>query len=116
MGVTVTPLRERERVETTRWLLPHSLHLFHLFPLCSDGDLTRYRRVLVRNTHLAMVAERLQLGRYVRLGNVATKLDHALANTVEALLAAVFLDGGLGATQSTLARIFFPEKVHASDN
>ena len=65
----------------------------------------------MRNTHLAMVADRLQLGRYVRVGGVAAKLDHALANSVESLLAALFLDGGLHTAQATLARILFPEKV-----
>lgn len=89
----------------------HSLHLFHLFPRCSDGELTCYRRALVRNTHLATVAGRVALARYVRVGGMAAGLDHALANTVEALLAAVFLDGGLHAAQTTLAKLFFPEKV-----
>lgn len=92
-----------------------SLHLYHLFPDLSDGELTNYRRALVKNHHLMAVARSLNLCQRMLLGGVqewSTDVSsRSSADCVEAILAAVFLDGGLEEAQKLLARIFFPEEV-----
>ena len=75
-------------------------HLYRTFPDRPEGDLTRLRANLVCEASLVLVAKALDLGSYLKLG----KGEHSgggrnrpsiLADAVEALLAAVFLDGGL---------------------
>ena len=73
--------------------------LFHRFPGFQEGHLSKLRAHLVGQRHLLRVAEQLQIGHYLRLGrgeeksggrNKATLLVDAL----EAILAALYLDGG----------------------
>src|SRR5258705_4888056 len=73
--------------------------LFHRFPGLQEGHLSKLRAHLVGQRHLLRVAEQLQVGHYLRLGrgeeksggrNKATLLVDAL----EAILAALYLDGG----------------------
>jgi ribonuclease III len=74
-----------------------------LFKMHSDwheGELTRVRAQLVSRQHMAQVAESIGLGRYLRLSRGEDKggLRHrstVLSNTMEAVLGALFLDGGL---------------------
>ena len=93
-----------------------SLHLYHVFPSLTDGELTAYRRPLVKNKHLAIVAHGLDLRRYMLVAsNVGLSSEsvynHTIANCLEALLGAVFLDGGLPAAQRLLTQVLFPEEV-----
>ncbi|MDA2913339.1 ribonuclease III [Acidobacteriia bacterium AH_259_A11_L15] len=74
--------------------------LCRLFPTLKEGKLSRIRANLVNTRHLRRVAERLQLGRYLRLGPGEEKTggrqkQALLANAVEALVAALYRDGGL---------------------
>ena len=75
--------------------------LFLLHPEWSEGELTRVRAQLVSRHHMAEVAAEIGLGDYLRLsrGEDRSGLRHkstVLSNTMEAVLGAVFLDGGLG--------------------
>ncbi len=70
------------------------------FPGSREGELTRLRANLVSRKHLGDVGTRLALGRVLRLGETAERnrgRDNPTlaANAVEALIAALFLDGGL---------------------
>jgi ribonuclease-3 len=75
-------------------------HLFRTYPEFTEGPLTRLRAQLVSRQHLGRVANSLGLGQYLRLGkgeekSGGRKKTAILANAVEALIAAVYLDGSL---------------------
>lgn len=74
--------------------------LFRNYPGYGEGRLTRMRSALVSRKALAVAAQRMQLGTYVRLGKGEEQSGGRhkaalLADTVEAVMAAVYLDGGL---------------------
>lgn len=75
-------------------------HLFHLFPNCNEGELTEKRAEVVSKKALQVHASRLQLGEYLMMGRGEeatggrTKAS-ILANSFEALIGAVYQDGGL---------------------
>ena len=73
--------------------------LYRRFPEASEGDLTRLRASLVKGESLAEIGKGLSLGDYVRLGSGELKSGgfrrgSILACAVEALIGAVYLDGG----------------------
>ncbi|MGA7258635.1 MAG: ribonuclease III [Terracidiphilus sp.] len=74
--------------------------LFLGFPGWREGDLTRVRAQLVSRQHMAEVAASIDLGRHVLLGRgedrsgIRSKAT-VLSNALEAVLGAMFLDGGL---------------------
>lgn len=75
-------------------------HLYRTFPDLPEGDLTRIRANLVCEGSLVLVAKEWDLGRYLKLGKGENACGgrsrpSILADAVEAVLAAVFLDGGL---------------------
>lgn len=79
------------------------------FPGSREGELTRLRSTLVSRKNLGEVGTRLQLGRWLRLGHTAEKNDGRknaaiFANTMEALIAALYLDGGLDAARQFVQR------------
>ena len=83
--------------------------LFQLHPEWHEGELTKVRAQLVSRQHLAEVAAAIGLGNHLRLGRGEDKggsLRHkstVLSNAMEAVLGALFLDGGLEPV-STFAR------------
>ncbi len=87
--------------------------LCNRFPGLREGELTRLRANLVSRRHLGEVGTRLNLGRWLRLGHTAEKNDGRknaalFANAMEALIAALYLDGGL-----EVARAFVEREVLA---
>lgn len=73
--------------------------LFERRPHAAEGDLSRLRSRLVRDRTLAEIAQDLDLGTHLRLGQGEMKSggylrESILADVVEALIGAVFLDGG----------------------
>ncbi len=81
------------------------------FPDVDEGLLSRYRAMVVDEAGLCVVATGLQLGNYIMLGkgeehsNGRTK-PSILANTMEALLGAIYLDGGYDRTFEVIERLF----------
>lgn len=76
--------------------------LYEIHPQASEGELSRMRASMVNKSALAEIARELELGEYVQLGSGELKSggmnrDSILADTVEALIAAIYLDGGMGA-------------------
>lgn len=74
-------------------------YLFLRFPAENEGRLSRLRALLVKQETLALVARDLKLGDYLRLGPGELKSggfrrESILADTVEALLGAIFRDSG----------------------
>ena len=79
-------------------------YLFHEHPDMPEGELTRTRAALVCEGSLHEVAKSLTLGRYLRLGRGedaggGRTRPSILADATEAMLAAVYLDGGMEAVR-----------------
>lgn len=90
-----------------------SQRLFVLRPDAREGDLSRMRARLVRGVTLAELALELGLGKHIQLGEGELKSGgfrraSILADTLEALFGAVFLDGGFDACQHVIGRLFDP--------
>lgn len=99
-------------------------HLYSMQPTLSEGKMTRLRAELVCEQSLHGVALDLDLGRYLRMGHGEEKnggrtRPSILADAVEAVIAAMFLDGGIAAPESFIERmILSPESIeahHAAD-
>ncbi len=87
--------------------------LYQQMPDACEGELTRWRANLVRRQTLATLARELQLGRHLRLGSGEIKTrgaerDSILADAFEAVIGAIYLDGGLAACRATVSRLFAP--------
>lgn len=86
-----------------------SEELVREFPDWSEGQLSKSRARLVNATAISLSAQRLGLGKYLRLGRGEEKTGGRtkpalLADAYEALIAAVYLDGGLEAARSFVKR------------
>ena len=82
--------------------------LMHKFPDVNEGELSRMRANLVNESQLADVARRINLGAYVKLGRGEKQTNGSqkssiLANSFEAIIAAVYLDGGFEAAFELVA-------------
>jgi ribonuclease-3 len=87
--------------------------LFLRFGRLTEGDLSRLRANLVRQEALHQVAQGLALGEHLRLGEGELKSGGSarpsiLADAFEALVGAVFLDGGFAAARETIRRLYEP--------
>ena len=85
--------------------------LYAAHPDWTEGDLTRARAALVNTGQLAARARTLGLGEAARLGRTfrdggGRDRDSILANLLEAVLAAVYLDGGLAPVEALVRRVF----------
>lgn len=85
--------------------------LFILYPKSSEGELSRLRASLVKGDTLAELAKELMLHKYLRLGSGEIKSGGALrssilANALEAVLGAVYLDGGMTVCQERVLSWF----------
>src|SRR5690606_23067958 len=83
--------------------------LFVRFPKIDEGDLSRLRANLVKQAALADIACRLNLSQYLLLGEGELKSGgfrrpSILADALEALFGAVYLDGGFDAAQQVIQR------------
>jgi ribonuclease III len=91
-----------------------SEYLAACLPDSTEGALSKLKAQLVSESSLERVARRLQLGGYLKLGR-GEELSHGrekaslLADAVEAVLAAVFLDGGFDASRRVTLHIFAAE-------
>lgn len=93
--------------------------LYRLNPSLSEGDLTLMKHSLVSTTTLANIARRIGLGEFVQLGRGEEKTGGRekpaiLADTLEAVIAAVFFDGGYGKASECIEYIFGPELAAAT--
>jgi ribonuclease-3 len=90
--------------------------LFRLHPEWQEGELTRVRAQLVSRQHMAQVAAAIGLGKYLRLSHGEDKSglrrkSTVLSNTMEAVLGAVYLDGGLEPARDFVRRQVIGEAV-----
>ncbi|XP_028825782.1 ribonuclease 3 [Denticeps clupeoides] len=89
-----------------------SVHLYYLFPSLEEGGLATYRTAIVQNQHLAMLAKKLELDRFMLYAHGPdlcreSDLRHAMANCFEALIGAVYLEGGLVEAKQLFGRLLF---------
>ena len=83
--------------------------LFREFPECDEGEKSKMKAMLVSTSTLAHVAERLQLGDHLLLGRGEEKTggrrkQALLADGCEALIAAMYLDGGIEQARAFVVR------------
>lgn len=87
--------------------------LFERYNKLDEGDLSRLRSNLVKQQTLYEVAQRIELAPHLRLGEGELKSGgfrrpSILADTLEALFGAIFLDGGFQAARLTIAKLYHP--------
>lgn len=97
-----------------------SEHVYSAVPDASEGDLSRLRSSLVKDTSLARVARELGLGEHLILGGGEQKSGghrrgSILADALEALFGAVYLDSGFDAARRVIERAFGERLVDLPD-
>ncbi len=99
-------------------------HLYRNFPDRSEGELTRMRADMVCEGTLAAVADRIGLGQHLLLGRGEEQgggrcRASILADAVESIIAACYLDGGFGAAADFIRRFILcdvpVQKMHNVD-
>lgn len=96
-----------------------ALELFHRFPQLTEGELSRLRANLVNQQSLTTVAQQFGFGERMRLGegeirSGGLQRPSILADAVEAVVGAVFLDAGFDAAASVV-RLLFGKALAAVD-
>ena len=91
--------------------------LFVLFPKNSEGELSRLRAHLVKGDSLAEIAAEIELGDYLYLGQGELKTGgfrraSILADAMEAMIAAVFLDGGIDKAAAVIKKLYQSRLSH----
>jgi len=106
--------RNNERLEFLGDALLGSViaaELYERYPDAREGELSRLRSSLVRRESLAEQAQKLGIGRYLRLGPGERKSgghsrNSILADALEAIFGAIYLDGGPAACRQCILRLF----------
>ena len=91
-----------------------AVELYHKFPDFKEGELTRSRSRLVRKETLAEIARRNNIGSLIVMGDGASKSGGAdrssiLADALESIIGAIYLEAGLDEVQIILKELFLPE-------
>lgn len=94
--------------------------LYETYPDADEGDLARRLNQLVRRETCAEVARELDLGRYLRLGESEAGTGGRaktaiLGDAIEAVIAAIHLDGGFAASRVFVARLWRSRMVEVSE-
>ena len=94
--------------------------LFRMYPQLPEGDLTRMRAALVCEQSLYEVARMLELGQYLKLGKGeeaggGRERQSILADAVEAVFAALYLDGGMEQIRSLIHRVLLSRAPAAEE-
>ena len=90
--------------------------LFEQYPDMQEGDLSRLRASLVNKDSLADIAKTLELGQYIKLGSGELKSggrrrDSILADALEAVFGAVYIDSGFDTCRDLILRLY-ENKLH----
>jgi ribonuclease III len=109
-------LRDNERLEflgdaVLNLIIGHIL--MQRYPELKEGDLSRTRSNLVNESQLAKIARSIDLGSYIRLGRGEIQTNgrdknSILADAFEAIIAAIYLDGGFDAAFQIIEANFLP--------
>ncbi|MBU0682129.1 MAG: ribonuclease III [Proteobacteria bacterium] len=89
----------------------HALYLH--YPEMQEGDLTQLRAALVKESHLARMAREIDLGPHLLLGRGEDHSQGRMKNSIlscafEAVMGAIFLDGGYQAVEKVVAKLVVP--------
>ena len=92
-------------------------HIYHKYPNMPEGELTRLRASLVCEKSLCALSRELGLGEYLLLGrgedkNGGRERDSILADAFEAVLAAIYLDGGMDAAKTHIINTVLRDLKH----
>jgi ribonuclease-3 len=87
--------------------------LYQRYPKLPEGDLSRLRAHLVKEPTLGEIARQLNLGEILRLGEGELKSggwrrQSVLADAMEAIIGAVFIDGGFDSARALVIRLYMP--------
>lgn len=83
--------------------------LYDMYPNENEGGLARRHALLVSTQTLAHVATDLDITKHIKHGHMTGgKINHILANTVEAILGAIFLDSGFESARKFIIEIWTP--------
>ncbi|KRY89681.1 Ribonuclease 3 [Trichinella pseudospiralis] len=90
-----------------------TIHLFYIFPDLEEGALAPYRTLMVQNSHLSKLAAKMGLDEFMLFAHgpdlcFEEDMRHAMANAFEAILGAVYLDGGVKVADRVFGRFLFP--------
>ncbi len=96
-------------------------HLYQTYPTRPEGELTKLRAELVCEKNLADVARQLKLGSVLRLGHGeshggGSHRPSMLADAVEAVLAAAYLDGGMEVPRDIIHRLILQKEIKSGGN
>ena len=85
--------------------------LYKRFPRIDEGDLSRLRAQLVKESSLSTIATSMGLGDFIRLGegelkSAGWRRPSILADTFESIIGAIYLDGGVEPTHEFVLRFF----------
>ena len=85
--------------------------LYKRFPRIDEGDLSRLRAQLVKESSLSHIALSIGLGDFIRLGegelkSAGWRRPSILADTFESIIGAIYLDGGIESAQQFVLRFF----------
>lgn len=88
-----------------------SEYLFERLPEAQEGELSKIKSTVVSEPTLAQIAKKINLGEYIFLGkgenlSQGRSKNSLLANTLEAVIAAIYLDGGIQETKKFIHRWF----------
>jgi ribonuclease-3 len=94
--------------------------LFDRHPKAREGELSRLRASLVRRESLADLAQGLEIGRYLKLGTGERKSgghnrNSILADALEAVFGAIYLDGGFAACRQSILGLFSDRLAAVAD-
>ncbi len=96
-------------------------YLYHKFNNLPEGELTKLRASLVCEKSLCAFSRELDIGKFLLLGKGEEKgggreRDSILADAFEAVLAAMYLDGGMEVAKKHVLRFVLPELAHTNDD
>ncbi len=88
--------------------------IYQQFPTASEGELTRLRASLVKGEKLAEISRHIELSNEIKLGigelkSGGWRRDSILANTLEALIGAVYLDSDIESCRNFILKLY---KIH----
>ena len=97
-----------------------SSELYQLFPQASEGELSRLRAHLVKGESLSKIAGELALGEFLRLGSGELKSGgfrrkSILADALEAIIGAIYLDAGFDAARQFITRTFSDDMARVGE-
>lgn len=95
--------------------------LFKRYPEAQEGDLSKQKSVIVSTPSLARKAREIELGTFLMIGegerrSGGAEKDSILADAMESILAAMFLDGGMEPVERFVLSLFDPELSHSELN